>query len=147
MSFAPLLFIWSSLTVLHYLIWIGLSLLVGVILPLSAKQDITMSGIAIPALLLPVAYGIFALIFGQIFGENYAAKILWPSGMILGALFTSLPFMDKALNHQASDVPVWFGLISIFVGANFFAFFIWLAPRLIDFGPIDLPKLSWGVQF
>jgi hypothetical protein len=143
MDFAPLAYIWGTLTIWHILIWLALSLLVGVVVP--RRFGCLVSGLSLPMFLymLAIAYGIFALMFGQVFGNTYSWSQIWPSGALLGGAFGALAFSPKGLS-QSLPLPV--ALFSIAMSAAFFAVGLWLLPRMVGLGPIDWPKLSWGVQ-
>jgi hypothetical protein len=93
-------------------------------------------------ILLAIAYGVFALIFGQTFGDKYSWSQLWPSGVVLGGSFGALLFADRS----ATRPPTAFVLFGVAVAALFYTFCIWLFPRIIGFGLIDFPQLSWGVH-
>jgi hypothetical protein len=142
MEFAPLAYVWGTLTLWHMAIWIAFPLLMGVVLKLRADGPVLWKVLSLYLTILAIAYGIFTLIFGQIFGDKYSWSQLWPSGALLGGSFGALLFTDRS----ASRPPVAFVLLGVTVAAGFYTFCIWLFPRIIGFGLIDFPKLSWGVQ-
>ena len=142
MDFAPLTYVWGTLTVWHMAIWIAFPLLMGVVLPLRAGKPVLWKVLPLFLILLAIVYGIFALIFGQIFGDKYSWSQLWSSGAVLGGSFGALLFVDRS----ATRPPTVFVLFGVAVAAVFYTFCIWLFPRIIGFGLIDIPKFSWGVQ-
>ncbi|MBI1402159.1 MAG: hypothetical protein GC147_02965 [Porphyrobacter sp.] len=142
MEFAPLAYLWGTLTVWHVAIWIAFLLLMGVVLQLRADKPVLWKVLPLYLIILAIAYGIFALIFGQIFGDKYSWSQLWPSGALLGGSFGALIFADRS----ATRPPAAFALVGVAFAAVFFTFCIWLFPRVIGFGLIDFPKAAWGVQ-
>ncbi|MEY4838807.1 MAG: hypothetical protein RLZZ475_2666 [Pseudomonadota bacterium] len=147
MEFAPLAYLWGTLTVWHMAIWIVLPLLMGVVLSLCVGQPVlwkTLLWKTLPLHLavLAIAYGIFALIFGQVFGDKYSWSQLWPSGTVLGGSFGALVFFERSANRP----PTAFGLIGVAMAAVFYTFCIWLFPRILGFGLIDFPRYAWAVH-
>ncbi len=146
MEFAPLGYLWRSLTVWHLLIWIGVTLALFFFLRRKENQSPPLSWIPLAAASLALLFAIFALIIGQIFGANYSAMQIWPSGMVIGGLFAMLAFLQSRISDQAKDLPIWLMIAGVVIAGNFNAFCIWLFPRIMGFGLIDFPRLSWGVQ-
>ncbi len=142
MDFAPLVYLWDTLTVWHVAIWIALPLLMGVGLQLLADEPVLWKVLPLYLIILAITYGIFALIFGQVFGDKYSWSQLWPSGALLGGSFGALIFVDRSTTRP----PTAFDFFGWAMAALFFPFCIWLFPRILGFGLIDFPKLSWGVQ-
>ena len=146
MEFAPLSYLWDGLTVWHVCIWIGLTITFEMAV---RKRSISLSSFkrtCFTALLLAISYGLVALLFGQVFGDTYPAAQLWPSGLVLGGLFTALRFLSDRFSKQPKNFPTWFAVIAVIISANFYAFGLWLLPRVVGFGLIYVPKLAWGVQ-
>ncbi len=142
MDFAPLAYVWGTLTVWQMVIWIAFPLLMGVVLPMRAGTPVLWKVLPLYLIILAIAYGIFALIFGQVFGDKYSWSQLWPSGAVLGGSFGALLFADRS----ATRPPTAFVLFGVVLAAVFYTFCIWLFPRILGFGLIDVPKFAWGVQ-
>ena len=142
MELAPLAYVWSTLTEWHVAIWIAFPLLMGAVLPLRAGKPVLWKVLPLYLIILAIAYGVFALIFGQIFGDKYSWSQLWPSGALLGGSFGALLFADRS----ASRPPIAFVLLGVTVAAGFYTFCIWFFPRFIGLGLIDFPEASWGVH-
>ena len=146
MEFAPLSYLWDSLTVWHVCIWIGLTITFEMAVRKRSISKGSFERTCFTALLLAISYGLFALLLGQLFGDTYPAAQLWPSGLVLGGLFTASAFLGDRFSEQPKNFPTWAAVISVIIGANFYAFGLWLLPRVVGFGLIDVPKLAWGVQ-
>ncbi|WP_298309090.1 hypothetical protein [uncultured Erythrobacter sp.] len=146
MEFAPLNYLWDSLTIWHLAIWIGFMITFEMAVRQKSKLRVSFARIFLTALLLAIIYGLFALLFGQLFGDKYTAAELWPSGMVLGGLLTSIGFFGDLFSEQRNGFPTWFAVLGIVIGANFCAFGLWLLPRIVGLGLIDFPRFSWGVQ-
>ena len=146
MEFAPLSYLWDSLTVWHVCIWIGLTITFEMAVRKRSISKGPFVRTCFTALLLAISYGLFALLLGQVFGDTYPAAQLWPSGLVLGGLFTALGFLGDRFSEQPKNFPTWAAVIGVIIGANFYAFGLWLLPRVVGFGLIDVPKLAWGVQ-
>ena len=146
--FEPLGYVASTFTAWHWVIGSTLLLLIGVVLPIANGETIKWSWVPFAALALVSMYAIMALMFGQVFGDKYPFRMIWPSGLILGALFSALPMLQLALpsNGDTASPPRWFAILAVFIGANFFAIALWLLPRMVGFGLFEIPKLSWGVK-
>ncbi|NQX95322.1 MAG: hypothetical protein HRT64_10480, partial [Erythrobacter sp.] len=129
-------------TVWHVGIWIGLTITFEMAVRKRSISKGSFARTCFTALLLAISYGLFALLLGQVFGDTYPAAQLWPSGLVLGGLFTALGFLGDRFSEQPKNFPTWAAVI----GANFYAFGLWLLPRVVGFGLIDVPKLAWGVQ-
>ena len=142
MEFAPLAYLWGTLTVWHVAIWIAFPLLMGVVLQLLADEPVLWKALPLYLIILAIVYGIFALIFGQIFGDKYSWSQLWPSGALLGGSFGALLFVDRS----AKGLPTALGLFGVAMAAVFFPFCIWLFPRTVGFGLIDFPRYAWAVH-
>jgi hypothetical protein len=143
MDFAPLAYIWGTLTIWHIAIWLALSLLVGVVMPLRFGGSVNWLLLPMFLYMLAIVYGIFALMFGQVFGNTYSWSQIWPSGALLGGAFGALLFVP---NGSSKPSPFPFALFGVVVAAAFYTFCLWLFPRIAGFGLIDFPKLAWGVQ-
>lgn len=143
MHFAPLAFIWGTLTIWHIVIWLAVSLLVGVVLPLRFGGSVNWLSLPMFLYMLAIVYGIFVLMLGQVFGNTYSWSQIWPSGALLGGAFGALAFVPKG---SSQPLPLPFALISVAIFATFCAVGLWLLPRMVEFGLIDFPKTSWGVQ-
>ena len=146
MEFAPLSYLWDSLTLWHLGIWIGFTITFEMAVRRRSIPKGSFAHTCFIALLLAIFYGLFALLFGQVFGDKYPAAELWPSGLVLGGLLTSLVFLGDRFSEQPKNFPTWFALIGVVISANFYAFGLWLLPRMVGLGLIDFPKLPWGVQ-
>jgi hypothetical protein len=142
MEFAPLAYLWGTLTVWHLAVWLAFPVLVGVVLPLRAGKPVLWKVLSLFLILLAIGYGIFALIFGQVFGDKYSWSQLWPSGALLGGSFGALLFSDRS----ATRPPTAFVLFGVAMAAVFYTFCIWLFPRILGFGLIDFPKYAWAVH-
>ncbi|MEE4201918.1 hypothetical protein [Erythrobacter sp.] len=91
-------------------------------------------------------YAIFALLLGQVFGEFFPFSSLWPSGLIVGAAFAAPVLAMSFPPRTSKQAPRLFRAFAILVSALFFTFALWLLPRMVGLGLIDLPNLSWGVR-
>ncbi len=143
MEFAPLAYVWGTLTLWHLAVWLTIPALVGIILPLRDGRPILWAWLPLSMSLLAVMYGIIILAFGQVFGEKFPLATLWPTSALLGGLFVGLSFFSS---DSASRPPLGLALVSSLIGPAFFTFALWLLPRMAGLGLIDFPKLSWGVQ-
>ena len=147
MKFEPLAYVWGTLTPWHFGIWLGLTILIGLVLPATAGGTVTLATVLVPFWMFAVAYGIFALIFGQIFGDKYGFLQILPSGFILITAFMMLPFFAPLLEGRAEEAPpLTFFLFALPIFGLFGATFMWLAPRIVGFGPVGIPKMPWGVS-
>ncbi len=143
MEFAPLAYVWGTLTVWHVAVWLAFAILQGVVLPLRYGGSVNWFSLPFFLIMLAIFYGIFALMFGQLFGDKYSWSQLWPSGVLLGGSFGALVF---ARTRSSIRPPVAFALLGVVLAAAFYTFCLWLLPRIVGFGLIDWPKFSWGVQ-
>ena len=142
-EFAPFAYLWGTLTVWHMALWLAFPVMIGVVLPLRANEPIIWKVLPIALIMGATFYGIFALIFGQIFGDKYTWSQLWPSGALLGGSFGALIFVP---NGSSKQPPFAFSLIGVAVAAAVYTICMWLFPRIAGFGLFDFPKLSWGVH-
>jgi len=143
MEFAPLSYLWGTLTVWHLTAWLALAVLLGVLLPLRHGGSVIWLSLPLFLIMFAIFYGIFALLFGQIFGDKYSWSQLWPSGALLGGSFGAFVFVA---NGSSQRLPFAFALVGVAFAGAFYTFCLWLFPRIVGFGLIDFPKLSWGVQ-
>jgi len=146
--FEPLGYVAATLTTWHFVIGGAFLMLIGVVMPLANGEAIKWSWLPIGGFAIISIYALFVLLFGQVFGDKYPFGMIWPSGVIVGAVFSALPFLIALFNSsdQSSSPPTWFAAVGVFIGANFFAIGLWLLPRMVGFGFFELPKLSWGVK-
>lgn len=150
----PLEWVIGTLTIWHYAIWAGF-MAINVwprprpegALPLPMRL---WAGAVFP----PVLYAMVSLIVGQIVGDRFPWSMLWPAGMCLGALFSSI-FLGVLLaaiwNTRGRQVQAIVMLVvAVPLSTMFFGLFFtcawWLFPRVIDFGLIPYPDLPWGVH-
>jgi hypothetical protein len=150
----PLQWVIGTLTVWHYAI-------LAVFMAINAwpwpKVEGTLplpvrlwASIVIPTVLYTMA----SLVVGQIVGDRYTWSMLWPAGLGLGAVFATIVLsvlLDGVWSTQGRQTrPALMLVIAIPLTTAFFGLFFtcvwWLFPRIIGFGLIDFPKLSWGVQ-
>lgn len=143
MEFAPLFYVAGTLTVWHLAVWLTISALVGIVLPLRDSRPIRWTWLPIYMLLLVVMYGIIILLFGQTFGDKFTLATLWPTSALLGGLFVGLSILSS---DPESRPPSGLALAFSLIGPAFFTFALWLLPRMVGLGLIDFPKLSWGVH-
>lgn len=147
MSFEPLEWVISTLTAWHFAIWLGLAALPTVILPLVTSQQIKLAFFPAFLWMLACVYGIFSLMFGQLFGDNYGYLEVLPAGFLFGAGFMLLLFFGELVTQDSKkNSSVGFALFGVVFGGVFFGSCTWILPRVIGFGLIDFPKYSWGVQ-
>ena len=65
MEFAPLIYLWDSLTVWHVGIWIGLTIAFEMAVRKRSISKGSFVRTCFTALLLAISYGLFALLLGQ----------------------------------------------------------------------------------
>ena len=141
MRFEPLAYVLSTLTLWHGVVMAAILALMHFVGPITIGAPIEWTRIPSTLAVLASVCGIFTLILGQLVGDNYPAKTLWPTALLFGAVFSSIPFWSPN-----TDAPAGFAIFSIAFGANFLAAVIWLAPRFLDIGIVDFPRLPWGVR-
>lgn len=102
-----------------------------------------------------ILYCMVSLIAGQVVGDRFTWSMLWPAGLMLGALVSSI-FLAVTLaavwhtrGRQAGPIAMGFivpPLAAVFFGL-FFSCVWWIFPRVIEWGGlIDFPEASWGVH-
>jgi hypothetical protein len=143
MEFAPLFYVVGTLTVWHLAVWLTISALVGIVLPLRDGRPILWAWLPITMLWLAVMYGIIILAFGQVYGDKFTLATLWPTSALLGGLFVGRSIFGS---DSASRPPLGLALVFSIIGAAFITFALWLLPRMAGLGLMDFPKLSWGVD-
>ncbi|WP_416832569.1 MAG: hypothetical protein ACMUJI_06410 [Erythrobacter sp.] len=109
-------------------------------------------GLLLQAGMVTWVYFLIAPVVGQVFGDKYSFAQVWPSSVTLGVTFAAM-IITVSASREWSDMNAKLAgfLASAFVVFSLFLglalnLFLWLLPRVIGFGLIDFPKLSWGVQ-
>lgn len=142
-GFVPLAYLADTLTVIHLALWLAIPGMIGIVLPLWEGRPVMWRWLPFGLLALAVMYGLLALAIGQLFGDKFTLAALWPSSALLGGLFVGLSFVGI---DPARRPPAGLALAFIAAGAVFFTFALWVIPRIVGFGLIDIPKASWGVH-
>ncbi|QYJ07716.1 hypothetical protein [Qipengyuania flava] len=143
MELLPLKYALETLTFWHLLIWLVLT---AAMMFAAAKESVPKRIVtsANAALLLIVFYFWIAPIVGQLFGDKFSWAQVWPSGFVLGAVFSlaaAVHFFKRSI--RASVVIVLIGIP--FYGLGMSAAY-WAVPRFAGFGLVELPKMPWGVS-
>ena len=147
MSFAALEYVWSTITVWHLVIWIAITALVTIVIPMIQGTAIGWSGPASILWLLAMWYGLFSIMFGQIFGEKFGFLDVIPSGFLFGLGFAALAVVHPSQRAEGGlRANKGCAILAVLLGASFFGVCTWLLPRVIGFGIIDFPKYAWAVQ-
>lgn len=151
----PLQWVIGTLTVWHGIVLAGF-----VILNLWPRPE---SGRQLPlpmrvwaSFVIPVTlYCMVSLIVGQVVGDRFPWSMLWPAGLMLGALVSSI-FLAVTLaavwhTRGRKTVPVAMVMIVPPLAAVFFGLFFtsvwWIFPRVIEWGGLlDFPEAPWGVH-
>lgn len=152
---APLQWVIGTLTIWHYAVLAGFIALN--LLPLTGhERQLPLPMRLWASLILPVTlYAMVALIAGQVVGDRFAWSMLWPAGLCLGALtssmFLSTLFGATGLIRRGDARSILMLLIAVPIAATFFGLFYaaawWIFPRVIELGGlIDFPNLAWGVD-
>ena len=143
MAFLPLQYALDSVTVWHLLIWLVLSaspLIFAEAKSISRRFDI----VANFALLIAVSYCWVASIVGQLFDDKFTWAQIWPSGFVLGTIFS----LGAALHFSKQSKGASIAIIAL--GIPFYGFGMsaasWAIPRIAGWGVVDLPKMAWGVS-
>lgn len=89
-----------------------------------------------------------ALVFGQVFGDKYSFNQVWPTSLVLGILVAAF-FMLWVHFTGSSPPQIGFEVFAFLFFAAFlgiaFNLFLYVMPRLVGLGLIDLPRFSWAV--
>lgn len=140
-QFVPLLYVWETLTVWHVAIWLTVSLVLGLVLPLRDGRPVVWAWFAAGPPILAIVYALLAIATGQLFGDKFTLAALWPSTSLLGGVSVGL-----LLAGSAGRPPWPISLFFVGVGAGLFTFALWFLPRVAGLGLIDFPEASWGVH-
>ncbi|MEM6907461.1 MAG: hypothetical protein AAF494_02175 [Pseudomonadota bacterium] len=108
--------------------------------PVSVRELVTLLW------MLAMQYGLACLMVGQAFGDKYPFATVFPTGLWFGAGFCALLFLSNKKDVEHTPFPAWFAAFGMILGSAFFGCAVWLLPRMVGLGLIDIPKLSWGVQ-
>ena len=156
MEFAPLRYAWNTVTIWHFVA------LAAFMAPatwsyLSGRASVTsvtseFGGLLFFTFMICWMYFLMAPIIGQIFGDKFSFSAVWPSSIVLGvamsAAFVTFSFSrdtEAFTTELLGFALLAFAFFSVFLGVALNAF-LWLAPRMVGYGVVNFPKLSWGVQ-
>ncbi len=143
MELLPLEYALESITFWHLLIWFVLS---AVMMFAAAEEAVPKRVVASAntALLLSILYFWMAPIIGQLFGDKFSWAQVWPSGFVLGAVFSLAAALHFLKRSSGASVAV--SLIGTpFFGLGMSAAY-WALPRFAGLGLIELPRMPWGVS-
>ena len=146
MTFEPLVYAFRSLTWVHAVIYVLLVIL-PVVFP---ARDTSNPFVNLPAsaIMIAAAYFLFAPVVGQIFGDKFAFRQVWPSSAVLGAIFAAILVGVAYFSEPRTSSPGF--LIFAFLASGLFLglvlnLFLYVAPRAVGWGIVEMPKASWGV--
>jgi len=143
MVFLPLQYALGSVTIWHLLIWLALS--ASPLISAEARSILRRFYIVANfALLIAVPYFWVAPIVGQLFGDKFTWAQIWPSGFVLGTVFSLAGALHFSKQSKGAGIAI------IALGIPFYGFGMsaasWAIPRIAGWGVIDLPKMAWGVS-
>ena len=151
MKFAPLSYVWSTVTIWHLIVF-GV-LLAVVAWPASTERSGTRRlapRVSYAAVVLFFLYVIGAIVLGQAFGDKFSFSQLWPTSIVMGFL-SSLIFVSSVM--IAEEGRLGWGMaaatsvvLTAFNGLALCLVFF-LLPRMVGwFGVVELPIFSWAVS-
>lgn len=152
MYFEPIRYVWSTISFWHVAIWLGLSVINGwgIISLGSAYGDglLPWIHVSLGTLSLVWGYMLLAIIVGQIFGEKFTFSEVWPTSAVLGLLlaagFVSFVLTTSSNRLELSSSVFVFVVFAVFLGLTL-NLFLYVMPRMVGLGIIELPKMPWGV--
>lgn len=148
MSFDPLTYAWRSITLVHAAIFAAL-VLVPVVMPRANQPDtVDFPGFPLNAVMILAAYFLFAPIVGQVFGDKFSFSQVWPSSAVLGMIFAGI-LVGAAGVVEGRSGPIGFLVFAFVAGSVFlglaFNLFLYVFPRMVGWGIVQIPKAPWGV--
>ena len=156
MEFAPLRYAWNAITIWHF---VALAAFMApttwsYVSGRAPESSVTseFGGLLFFAFMICWMYFLIAPVMGQIFGDKFSFSAVWPSSIVLGvamsAAFVTFGFSrgtEVFTTELQGFALIAFVFFSVFLGLAL-NLFLWLAPRMVGYGVVDFPKLSWGVQ-
>lgn len=141
-NFAALHYVWGTLTFLHFAIWLGVTVLIGIALPWGGTGQLRWVSLPTGLVTLPILYAIVMIALGQLFGATFTTRELWPGTALLGGTWAAAMIVKPVRLRRTSLTG---GLFTILFGAALVTLALWLLPRVAEASDLDLPTQPWAV--
>jgi len=143
---APILYSVELLTWWHVAIWAAVVLMIG--LQGSQSELSLLAKLGFAAAAVALFYLLFMPIIGQVFGDKFSLSQVWPTSALIGiGVAATFYLYIFAINDK--DAPTDFFIFGFLIHSVFLGLvlnlFLFLVPRVVSYGPAEIPAMSWGV--